>query len=774
MRFYNRTCISKCAPFLALLLWVAAAVAPGCLDRPVAPATPTVSARIVTLARQDKVSKIDLLFMIDNSSSMADKQSILALAVPDLVNRLVNPVCVDPATGLTTGNRRPDGSCATGEPDFDPVKDIHIGIITSSLGAHGATACNDDTDKLSGRSFPHNNDNAHLVARDLMDTAVPTFNNEGFLNWNPVQMPGQMDVDIETPFTTMVHGVGQHGCGYEAQLESIYRFLIDPEPYESYSVDTTKNPPLGVVKLNGVDSVLLQQRADFLRPDSLVAVIMLTDENDNSEADFDGAQSFYPLLQPPVLSRGTSPCSTNINDPCCFNCGESSASHPTCPDPAGDPQCKKGAYTAAEDPPNLRNNLQKSKYGVDFFWPIQRYINGLTSDMVTNRAGQAVKNPLFDDLSASCNKTTRGGCAAERDPSLVFFVGITGVPWQDIAVDPHDLTHGYLTAQQMSDMNIWDKIVGDATPPNNAPPIPPTDPHMIESIAPRAGLPGPNSPASADPINGHEWDPSMLPNGSANDDLQYACIFPLSPPKICMAAQDCDCAGPVAMTRSPLCQDLNTNAYSSTQGRAKAYPGLRQLEVLRGIGPQAIVASICPANVTNMAAADFGYRPAISALISRLRVALRGRCLPRQLAVTPDGRVPCVIVEAFNPPAGATCNCQDKPGRVKADPQTITPEVQAQGSCFCEIVQLDGANQNICETQLSPPSGTVSGWCYVDPSQTKNVAECPIVANCPSTDRRIIRFVNPDSEPRSGATAFIMCQESSFPAGGAPMDPCPQ
>src|SRR5438067_676018 len=30
------------------------------------------------------VSKIDLLFMIDNSSSMADKQAILAAAVPDL------------------------------------------------------------------------------------------------------------------------------------------------------------------------------------------------------------------------------------------------------------------------------------------------------------------------------------------------------------------------------------------------------------------------------------------------------------------------------------------------------------------------------------------------------------------------------------------------------------------------------------------------------------------------------------------------------------------
>src|SRR3954471_4781654 len=105
-------------------------LAGGCLDRPVAPATPTVSARIVTPAKQNKVSKIDLLFMIDNSSSMADKQAILAQAVPDLVNRLVDPVCIDPMTGQSVGNRNTDGSCTRGEPDFDPVKDIHIGIIS--------------------------------------------------------------------------------------------------------------------------------------------------------------------------------------------------------------------------------------------------------------------------------------------------------------------------------------------------------------------------------------------------------------------------------------------------------------------------------------------------------------------------------------------------------------------------------------------------------------------------------------------------------------------
>jgi hypothetical protein len=267
-----------------------------------------------------------------------------------------------------------------------------------------------------------------------------------------------------------------------------------------------------------------------------------------------------------------------------------------------------------------------------------------------------------------------------------------------------------------------------------------------------------------------------------NADLQYACIFPLNPTKMCPEQTDCDCfvpaGGNAAAASNPLCQAAN-GTYSNTQSRAKGYPGTRELQVLQGLGEQAIVASICPSNVTNMAAADFGYRPAIAALISRLRNALRGRCLPRQLAVNPDtGAVPCVVVEAFNPPAGATCNCADKPGRVAADPQTITPEIRTQGSCFCEIIQLEDPDKTQCETNPSPPGTVKAGWCYVDPSQAPANAvngECQIVASCPPTDRRIIRFVNPDSEPRAGATAFIMCQENSFPSTGmgAPKDPCP-
>src|SRR5215212_11924835 len=84
--------------FGALAVATISVVGSGCLDRPVAKAEPLISARVVELAKQNKVNKIDLLFMIDNSSSMADKQQILGEAVPELVERLIEPKCIDPIT----------------------------------------------------------------------------------------------------------------------------------------------------------------------------------------------------------------------------------------------------------------------------------------------------------------------------------------------------------------------------------------------------------------------------------------------------------------------------------------------------------------------------------------------------------------------------------------------------------------------------------------------------------------------------------------------------
>ena len=91
------------------------------------------------------------------------------------------------------------------------------------------------------------------------------------------------------------------------------------------------------------------------------------------------------------------------------------------------------------------------------------------------------------------------------------------------------------------------------------------------------------------------------------------------------------CSGDGVAQKNPLCQQGGT--YGTTQYGAKGYPGTRHLAVLKGLGDQAIVASICPANLTDASKNDYGYRPAIGSIISR-KLGARGSvppyiCLPK-------------------------------------------------------------------------------------------------------------------------------------------------
>src|SRR5262245_36942787 len=160
----------------AALLAGSAALTAGCLDRPVTPATPTTNNVFIGQIRQTGVDKIDLLFMIDNSISMADKQKILAEAVPVLVSRLIQPVCVN-SMGNVTGQQ----PCQTGSaPEFKAVENIHIGIITSSLGHHGS---NDVCSDATGGRTP--DDKAQLLPSVRPDAALANWAGKGFLVWDP-------------------------------------------------------------------------------------------------------------------------------------------------------------------------------------------------------------------------------------------------------------------------------------------------------------------------------------------------------------------------------------------------------------------------------------------------------------------------------------------------------------------------------------------------------------------------------------------------------------
>src|SRR5687767_8788843 len=107
----KRNVLTRIAVFGGTL--VALATSGGCLSRPVGQQPPTTKVSFGTTVSQQAVDKVDLLFSIDNSASMGDKQAILAAAVPNLVQGLLNPRCVD-ADGNPSGNAVADPNSNVG------------------------------------------------------------------------------------------------------------------------------------------------------------------------------------------------------------------------------------------------------------------------------------------------------------------------------------------------------------------------------------------------------------------------------------------------------------------------------------------------------------------------------------------------------------------------------------------------------------------------------------------------------------------------------------
>jgi hypothetical protein len=741
---------------MAGLCTTASMVAAACMSRPVATTEPQTSNLYVEPIRNDVIKKIDLLFMIDNSASMGDKQVLLAKAVPQLVDRLVIPRCTTPTGTVVLERKSLSEACPAGSaPEFRAVQDIHIAVISSSLGAHGAKTpvggCGD---------APPGNDRARLLPS--VRPGLVSYDNSGFLAWDPngaLNPAGETDpVRLGMQFGEMVQKTGENGCGFEASLESWYRFLIDPEPPVDVSIDAVSGR--GVPGQTDVE--LLAQRAAFLRPDSLVAIVMLTDENDCSIRDDE--YGHWLSTSQKSLPRGTTACAVDPNDRCCLPCTVTGGVPDGCTPVASDPACAVDEGTFASDTPENRSNMRcfenQRRFGYDFLYPISRYVDGLTKLEVPRRSdGKMVPNPLFTPAPGK----------PRRAADLVYLAGIVGVPWQDIADDASQNGPGlrYLTAAELTANNRWEVIVGDRSKNQR-----PTDPFMQESMAPRSGInpvtkvaitPETSPDPRANPINGHE---QANPD---NGDLQYACTFPLPQSEVCDPKdQGCDCAEAATDGRNrPLCQPPGGGPPGTTQYFGKAYPGLRPLEVLKGVGDSAIVASICPKILVDDQP-GYGYEPAVDAIVERLKVALQGRCPPRPLAVEPgsDGELPCVVVEALEQPDQCGCTAAGrKPASANAS-ALVKKQLRESKACdfegtrgcdeycFCEIAQAEGDNRTHCLNE--PTDSSTPGYCYIDPYGEPPVGSPALVEDCGATSKRKIRFVGPDT-PTPGATTYIAC-----------------
>ena len=746
------------------LATAAAVLATGCLEAPVASVTPIAQSVFVEPLVNAAVDKIDILFVIDNSRSMADKQAVLQDAVPRLLDRLVAPWCLDENDVLHPRNGAPQ--CPEGtSPEFNAIDDMHIAVITSSLGIQGGNA--------NHCTKPEENDRAHLLpmARGGSQSGL-----NDFLRWGPNPDLNAVGAAVGD-FQTLVREAGEQGCGFEATMESWYRFLIQPDPgTERVAVpcgasDTGTN----CIAEQGLDTELLGQRKAFFtnadgseRKNSLVAIVQLSDENDCSVSA--NTSLGHWATSDSILGNGQLPipstaCASDPNSPCCYSCATSKPAACTSADPVctSYPRLSKDA-----DALNLRCWNQKQRFGMEFLYPVSRYIDGLTESLVRDRDGVLQPNPLYhsDDPNVLI-----------RDRSLVFLAGIIGVPWQDLTKDPTAPGLKYLSAEGLVDEGRWDVILGN---PKASPPVLASDIFMRESVGQRAG---------DNPITGAKLPEANAINGGDrpiinSDDLQYACTFELQTPKNCAGAGvGCDC-GDAAAVGNPLCN-------GDMQIGAKAYPGTRFLEVLKGFSEvmyaktaqhvgqnNAIVASICPKEFkgADVNSDSYGYTPAVTAIVDRLKQALNGSCLPRALEVNEEtGTVPCNIVEAY-PAGGEACSCGA--GRVSVNPQTLkavqgnleedgycggnSGDSCADDFCYCQIEQrTDPASD--CMTQSNDDAITDPnefGWCYIDQEIHQDAAQQNVLneLGCSGVNPRVLRIVG---NKVSGAVVLVACQLKS-------------
>ncbi|AKF09465.1 hypothetical protein [Sandaracinus amylolyticus] len=193
---------------------------------------------------------VDLLIVVDSSSSMAEEQDSLVAQLPRLIGELVDP---------------PDRD-GDSQPDWPAITDLHVGVITPDLGVGGYTipSCDDEA------NFGDDGVLREVASADGCSATYPPI-----LEFGAGDDPAAFANDV-----ACVARVGTGGCGFEQPLEAALKALSPSTPQPYTAPDYV--PPTFVAGTSGhADGA----NAGFLRDGSLLAVIVLTDEEDCSVRD---------------------------------------------------------------------------------------------------------------------------------------------------------------------------------------------------------------------------------------------------------------------------------------------------------------------------------------------------------------------------------------------------------------------------------------------------------------------------------------------------------
>ena len=190
-----------------------------------------------------EAAPVDVLFVIDNSNDMAEQISDLAARFPAFVRALLEPP-----------DRDDDG-----EPDWLPVTDLHLGVVTTDMGTGGFTVptCREPDFGDDGILRTQGN-----VAISGCMATYPTF---------LTARPGVSDPDATAEDLRCVADMGTGGCGFEQPLDATLKAI------------TRSSSPVRFFR--GTRGHADGANGGFIRDDSLLAVVLLTSEEDCSVAD---------------------------------------------------------------------------------------------------------------------------------------------------------------------------------------------------------------------------------------------------------------------------------------------------------------------------------------------------------------------------------------------------------------------------------------------------------------------------------------------------------
>lgn len=243
---------------------------------------------------------VDVLFMIDNSGSMTQEQTKLVQVIDEFL------------AVLATGKLDP----ARDNPDVAPARSLHVGVISSDMGVNGAPpqkSCGalsfvpterntpgtqefrvkplgDDgvlqtstavaVDGVWASLMPSTELPQQIVAGDPACASVTLPEGQRFVAFGPDD-----PVDERAKQFRCIARLGKNGCGLEQQLEAVLKAVTPIDSPIKFSASASNGVPS-----SGHGDALVQghsggPNAGFLRPESVLVVVILSDEEDCSAPD---------------------------------------------------------------------------------------------------------------------------------------------------------------------------------------------------------------------------------------------------------------------------------------------------------------------------------------------------------------------------------------------------------------------------------------------------------------------------------------------------------